>query len=300
MAAPIEERFIEVDGIRIFLRERRGDGIADDLGPREPDRLAATGCRSSRRPTDRRSPSTCPGSGAPSGPAPGAFDYSIGAYGRLARRRVRRARAGRLPARRPRLGRRSALRRRAGAAGGGAAARRDQRRAADRDLPLALGRADLAPPRARRGLQPLALAAARRPAAAPRPRRPPADASRVRRPVLEHWDAGMSRAILALYRSADPDVLAAAGERLGEIRCPALVLWGDERPLHSAPRTGGPSRGPCRTPSSSSSRSAGPLAVDRPPRGRRRGRGLPRRRRRRPGCRSPASALQSVQSCPDR
>ena len=27
MAAPIEERYVEVDGIRIFLRERRGDGI---------------------------------------------------------------------------------------------------------------------------------------------------------------------------------------------------------------------------------------------------------------------------------
>ena len=52
--------------------------------------------------------------------------------------------------------------------------------------------------------------------------------------VLEHWDAGMSRAILALYRSADPDVLEAAGERLGEIRCPALVLWGDSDPYIGA------------------------------------------------------------------
>jgi pimeloyl-ACP methyl ester carboxylesterase len=33
-------------------------------------------------------------------------------------------------------------------------------------------------------------------------------------------------AILALYRSADPDRLAAAGEDLGSLSCPALVIWG--------------------------------------------------------------------------
>jgi pimeloyl-ACP methyl ester carboxylesterase len=33
-------------------------------------------------------------------------------------------------------------------------------------------------------------------------------------------------AILRLYRSADPDRLAAAGEHLGEITAPALVVWG--------------------------------------------------------------------------
>jgi pimeloyl-ACP methyl ester carboxylesterase len=33
-------------------------------------------------------------------------------------------------------------------------------------------------------------------------------------------------AILRLYRSGDPDRLAAAGERLGEITAPALVVWG--------------------------------------------------------------------------
>ena len=48
--------------------------------------------------------------------------------------------------------------------------------------------------------------------------------------VWEHWDAGMRRAILALYRSADPHVLAAYGSRLGELRCPALVLWGVDDP----------------------------------------------------------------------
>ncbi len=32
--------------------------------------------------------------------------------------------------------------------------------------------------------------------------------------------------MLELYRSADPDRLAAAGENLGSLACPALVLWG--------------------------------------------------------------------------
>lgn len=37
---------------------------------------------------------------------------------------------------------------------------------------------------------------------------------------------GAGREMLELYRSADPDRLAAAGENLGRLKCPALVLWG--------------------------------------------------------------------------
>ena len=44
--------------------------------------------------------------------------------------------------------------------------------------------------------------------------------------VWSGWDAGMSRAVLGLYRSADPPVLAAMGRRLEEVGCPALVVWG--------------------------------------------------------------------------
>ncbi len=43
-----------------------------------------------------------------------------------------------------------------------------------------------------------------------------------------YWDKGTSRAILRLYRHADPDRLVAAGRDLGRIECPALVLWGDQ------------------------------------------------------------------------
>jgi pimeloyl-ACP methyl ester carboxylesterase len=45
-----------------------------------------------------------------------------------------------------------------------------------------------------------------------------------------HYDKGTRSAILKLYRSAPEDVLARAGERLGQIRCPALVLWPTEDP----------------------------------------------------------------------
>jgi pimeloyl-ACP methyl ester carboxylesterase len=48
--------------------------------------------------------------------------------------------------------------------------------------------------------------------------------------VLEHFDQGTQRAILRLYRSSPPDVLAAAGERLDELEVPALVVWGQRDP----------------------------------------------------------------------
>ncbi len=44
--------------------------------------------------------------------------------------------------------------------------------------------------------------------------------------VLDHFDQGTQRAILRLYRGASPDVLAAAGARLGDLQMPALVVWG--------------------------------------------------------------------------
>lgn len=48
--------------------------------------------------------------------------------------------------------------------------------------------------------------------------------------VAAHFDLGTQRAILRLYRSADPEALAAAGAGLGTLTCPTLVLWGDADP----------------------------------------------------------------------
>jgi pimeloyl-ACP methyl ester carboxylesterase len=44
--------------------------------------------------------------------------------------------------------------------------------------------------------------------------------------IWEHFDRDSRAAVLRLYRSADPDRLAAAGARLGSITAPTLVVWG--------------------------------------------------------------------------
>jgi pimeloyl-ACP methyl ester carboxylesterase len=48
--------------------------------------------------------------------------------------------------------------------------------------------------------------------------------------IWSSWDPAMSRAVLRLYRSADPEALALAGRRLGELACPALIAWAVEDP----------------------------------------------------------------------
>jgi pimeloyl-ACP methyl ester carboxylesterase len=48
--------------------------------------------------------------------------------------------------------------------------------------------------------------------------------------IWEHFDQGTQRAILGLYRGSSSEALAAAGARLGDVRAPALVLWGDRDP----------------------------------------------------------------------
>ena len=45
-----------------------------------------------------------------------------------------------------------------------------------------------------------------------------------------HFDHGTQRAILKLYRSAPPEVLAAAGRDLGKIDVPSLLLFGEDDP----------------------------------------------------------------------
>jgi pimeloyl-ACP methyl ester carboxylesterase len=48
--------------------------------------------------------------------------------------------------------------------------------------------------------------------------------------IWSRFDRGTRRAILELYRSAPEDELAAAGSGLGDIDCPALVVWGARDP----------------------------------------------------------------------
>jgi pimeloyl-ACP methyl ester carboxylesterase len=48
--------------------------------------------------------------------------------------------------------------------------------------------------------------------------------------VWRHWDRGTRRAVLQLYRDADPPKLADAGAGLAAISCPALVIWGEREP----------------------------------------------------------------------
>jgi pimeloyl-ACP methyl ester carboxylesterase len=48
--------------------------------------------------------------------------------------------------------------------------------------------------------------------------------------AYDDFDQGTQRAVLRLYRSADPEVLVRHGERLGELRCPALILWPSDDP----------------------------------------------------------------------
>jgi pimeloyl-ACP methyl ester carboxylesterase len=48
--------------------------------------------------------------------------------------------------------------------------------------------------------------------------------------IWDRFDRGTRRALLSLYRDADPERLAAAGAGLARLDCPALVLWGARDP----------------------------------------------------------------------
>jgi pimeloyl-ACP methyl ester carboxylesterase len=45
--------------------------------------------------------------------------------------------------------------------------------------------------------------------------------------IHRYLDGGTKRAILRLYRDADPDKLDEAGRELGRLRAPTVVIWGD-------------------------------------------------------------------------
>jgi pimeloyl-ACP methyl ester carboxylesterase len=52
--------------------------------------------------------------------------------------------------------------------------------------------------------------------------------------VMDEWPAGSWPQMLTLYRSAEPEALAAAGYGLGRIECPALILWPQRDPYIGA------------------------------------------------------------------
>jgi pimeloyl-ACP methyl ester carboxylesterase len=51
---------------------------------------------------------------------------------------------------------------------------------------------------------------------------------------IDHFDEGTQRAILKLHRDGSPDRLAAAGDQLGQIDAPALIVWGEHDPYFEA------------------------------------------------------------------
>jgi pimeloyl-ACP methyl ester carboxylesterase len=62
--------------------------------------------------------------------------------------------------------------------------------------------------------------------ATPKGGSPPGVAEQVHR----YLDGGTKRAILQLYRDADPEKLGELGRELYKLRCPGLVIWGDKDP----------------------------------------------------------------------
>jgi pimeloyl-ACP methyl ester carboxylesterase len=52
--------------------------------------------------------------------------------------------------------------------------------------------------------------------------------------AFDEFDHGTQRAVLKLYRASPPEVLARNGERLGELRCPALIEWPTRDPYIGA------------------------------------------------------------------
>ena len=105
--------------------------------------------------------------------------------------------------------------------------------------------------------------------------------------VLDHFDQGTQRAILRLYRSSPPEVLAAAGARLGELTMPALVRVGHARPLHPRALRRASTRDALPHAELLELPDAGHWRVARPPRRDRARGGLPERRRERAAMASP-------------
>jgi pimeloyl-ACP methyl ester carboxylesterase len=224
----IEERFVEVDGVRVFAREVPGDGSPAVFVHGNPNdsRMWVHFLERIRAPALAFD---LPGFGRSDRPAPEAFDYSMHSYASFVDRLL-----DLLEIDRHRLvvhdwgivGLLAALR----------APQRVERLALVNCVPVLPGYRWhwVARMWRRRGVGELFIAATTKPAMRlvlrpARPRMRPMPPGFVDR-IWQHWDRGTMRAVLRLYRSADTRALAAAGERLGELRCPALVVWGRRDP----------------------------------------------------------------------
>jgi pimeloyl-ACP methyl ester carboxylesterase len=224
----IEERFIDVDGVRCFVREVRGEGTPTVFVHGNPNesgmwldflqRAIAPGLAFD-----------LPGFGRSDRPDPAAFDYSMHSYGELVERLLEALGIDRY----------SLVVHDWGVVGLLAAMRQPElveRLALVNSVPLLPGyRWHWAARIWRRpGMGELFNALTTKPAARAalrraRPGMRPMPDGFVDR-IWPYWDRGMKRAVLRLYRSADPGALAAAGEGLGAMRCPALVVWGRSDP----------------------------------------------------------------------
>ena len=228
MAAAITQRTVEVDGIEVFVREVAGDGAPSVFVHGNPT-SSADWIPFLERCSGPAIAFDLPGFGRSSRPDPFRFDHSLPAYANFVERLL-----GELVPNRYRLVVHD---------WGGLALipaqrhpERLERLAIINAVPLLPGYRWhwIARMWRRRGVGELlnatttkrSLALLLRQARAGYKRMPP----EFTETIWEHWDAGTRRAILALYRSADPHVLAAYGSRLGELDCPALVAWGADDP----------------------------------------------------------------------
>jgi pimeloyl-ACP methyl ester carboxylesterase len=232
MSEPVSERFIDFGGVRTFLRERSGEGVPTIYVHGNPTH-SADWLPFLERGSGPAVAFDLPGFGRSGRPAPGDFDYSLGAYSRFVDGLMAELApqgynlvvhdwgsvALVAPQHRPETVKRLVVINAVpldGAYQWHWVARIWRRRGLGEAFNAvgALGSMGEALRLARPGRQ-----------------RMPAEFVQM---VEECWDAGTRRAVLGLYRSADPEVLAAAGEHLDRLDCPALVLWGVDDPYISA------------------------------------------------------------------
>ncbi len=231
MPTPIGERFIEIDGIRILVRERVGAGLPTIFSHGNPTN-SADWLPFLERMEGPAIAIDLPGFGRSDRPEPGRFDYSVGAYGRFLDRVFLQLAPGGY----------QLVVHDWGVVGLVAAQLRPEalrRLVVINAVPLSrdyrwhwiarmwrrrgIGEA-LNAFNSRSGTS--ALLRLARPGHTPMP---PGFVDMIWR----DFDSGTRRAILRLYRSADPEVLEAAGAHLDRLDCPALVLWGNADPYIS-------------------------------------------------------------------